>query len=94
LPLDFPNPGTSRPAIILACASKSFFKGLLRKTGAQPLLWTTGLIAPEAYTLKAAVDGWILQESKEQVRQRAAQAYSKYQKCKLSAALRLFSNSW
>lgn len=95
LPLDFPNPtGTSRPAIILACASKSFFKGILRKTGAQPLLWTTGLMAPEAYTLKAAVDGWILQESKEQIQQRAAEAYSKYQKCKLSAALRLFSNSW
>lgn len=95
LPLEFPNPaGTSRSAIILACASKSFFKDLLRKTGAQPLLWTTGLMAPEAYTLKAAVDGWILNESAEQIRQRAAGAYSKYQKCSLSAATRLFSNSW
>lgn len=95
LPLEFPNPsGRSRSAIMLACASRSFFKDLLRKTGAQPLLWTTGLMAPEAYTLKAAVDGWILNESAEQVRQRAAAAYSKYQKCSLSAATRLFSNSW
>ncbi len=99
--MDFPlaleltnKTGTNRSAIILACASKSLFEGLLRKTGAQPLLWTTGLMAPEAYTLKAAVDGWILEESKEQIRQRAAGAYSKYQKCSLTAALRLFSNSW
>jgi len=95
LPLDFPNQtGANRSAIILACASKSFFKDLLRKSGAQPLLWTTGLMAPEAYTLKAAVDGWILEESKEQIRQRAAEAYARYQRCSLSAALRLFSNSW
>lgn len=95
LPLEFPDQtGSNRSAIILACASKSFFKDLLRKTGAQPLLWTTGLMAPEAYTLKAAVGGWILSESTEQIRQRAAAAYSKYQKCSLSAAARLFSNSW
>ena len=95
LPLEFPNQaGANRSAIVLACASKSFFKDLLRQTGAHPLLWTTGLMAPEAYTLKAAVDGWILNESAEQIRQRAATAYSKYQKCSLSAAQRLFSNSW
>jgi len=95
LPLEFPNQaGANRSAIVLACASKSFFKDLLRQTGAHPLLWTTGLMAPEAYTLKAAVDGWILNESAEQIRQRAAAAYSKYQKCSLSAAQRLFSSSW
>lgn len=95
LQLELPNPtGATRSAIILACASRSFFKDLLRKTGAEPLLWTTGLMAPEAYTLKAALDGWILGESKEQIRQRAAGAYSRYQKCRVSAALRLFSNSW
>lgn len=95
LPLEFQNPkGASRSAIMLACASKSFFKDLLRETGAQPLLWTTGLMAPEAYTLKAAVDGWILNESAEQIRQRAAESYSRYQKCSLSSASRLFSSSW
>ncbi len=93
--LDFPSStAANRSAIVLACASKTFFRELLRKTGAQPLLWTTGLMAPEAYTLKAAIDGWILEESKEQIRQRAAAAYAKYQRCSLSAATRLFSNSW
>ena len=72
LPLEFPNP---------TGASKSFFKDLLHKTGAEPLLWTTGLMTPEAYALKAAMDGWVLGETTEQIRERAAEAYSKYQKC-------------
>jgi len=85
--------GTSverRDAIVLACVSKNYFASGLRTTGAQPLLWTTGLMAPEAYTLKAALDGWIERESE----QRAAAAYAKYQKCSLAAATHLFSTGW
>ena len=40
-----------REVMILACASKAFFAPKLRETGAVPALWTTGLMAPEAYTL-------------------------------------------
>jgi hypothetical protein len=83
-----------RRTIILACASKSFFAPYVRQTGAEPLLWTTGLMAPEAYTLKAALDGWIAQEDDEAIRQRAAQAYDRYQKCGLHAAQRLFVTGW
>src|SRR5262245_23865432 len=54
-----------REVVILACASKSYFAKPLRETGANPLLWTTGLMAPEAYVLKAAIDGWILNEGGE-----------------------------
>jgi hypothetical protein len=60
------------------------------EAGASPLVWTTGLLAAEAYPLKAAIDGWILNESAEQVRMRAAEAYNKYQKCGLNAAKHLF----
>jgi hypothetical protein len=83
-----------REAIILACASKMFFANGLKSTGAQPLLWTTGLMAPEAYTLKAALDGWIAGESASGTRERAAAAYAKYQKCSMAAAQRLFSSGW
>lgn len=85
--------GAKRSAIVLACASKQFFGSALKATGARPLLWTTGLMAPEAYTLEAALDGWILGESEEQIRYRAASAYAQYQKCSLAAALRLFSTT-
>lgn len=83
-----------RKAIILACASKQYFAGVLRKTGAAPLLWTTNLMAPEAYVLSAAVDGWMKQESDEQIRLRAAQAYHKYQNCGLKSASALFATGW
>jgi hypothetical protein len=83
-----------RRTIVLACASKQYFGSYIRETGAEPLLWTTGLMAPEAYTLKAALDGWIAAENDEAIRQRAAQAYDKYQKCGERAASRLFAAGW
>jgi hypothetical protein len=83
-----------RDAIILACASKQYFAQALRTSGAYPLLWTTNLMAPEAYTLKSALDGWIAGESNEQVHERAAAAYDRYQKCGLRGARRLFATGW
>jgi len=83
-----------RKAIILACASKQYFGKALEATGAKPLLWTTNLMAPEAYILAAALDGWINRESDEQIRARAAQAYNKYQHCGLKAANNLFATGW
>jgi hypothetical protein len=59
-----------------------------------PLLWTTELMAPESYVLKAAIDGWILNESGEKIRRRADIAYNQYQHCGSNAALRLFSTGW
>ena len=83
-----------RDAIVLACASKQYFTDAVRASGAYPLLWTTGLMAPEAYTLKSALDGWIAAESNEQIRDRAAGAYDKYQKCGIRAAHRLLVSGW
>jgi len=84
----------TREAIVLACKSKSYFKEPLQKAGAHPLLWTTGLLTAEAYTLKGAIDGWVLKESGEKIRERAAQAYDRYQKCGLKAAKRLLVTGW
>jgi hypothetical protein len=83
-----------RRAIILACASKNYFSPALQQSGATPLLWTTNLMAPEAYVLSAAIDGWMKKESDEQIRLRAADAYHKYQKCGVKAARGLFATGW
>lgn len=83
-----------RPVIILACASRNYFSSALRASGAYPLLWTTNLMAPEAYTLKSALDGWILGESDEKIRDRAAAAYDKYQKCGINPARKLIVTGW
>ena len=86
--------GVHRDAVVLACASKQFFAEPMRASGAYPLLWTTRLMAPEAYTLKSALDGWIAGESDEQIRDRAAGAYDKYQKCGFRGAHRLLVSGW
>ena len=78
-----------RDAIVLACVSKSYFEPYFRQTKVNPLVWTTGLMAPEAYTLKSAIDGWVLDETDSQIRERAAQAYHRYQKCGIKGARRL-----
>lgn len=83
-----------RRAIILACVSKHYFSTALQQSGATPLLWTTNLMAPEAYVLSAAIDGWIKKESDEQIRLRAADAYNKYQNCGVKAARGLFATGW
>lgn len=41
-----------RESIILACISKRYFAPHLKETGAIPIIWSTGLMSPEAYTLK------------------------------------------
>ena len=84
----------SRDAIILACASKNYFKAPLRQTGAEPLLWTTNLMAPEAYILHDALEGWLKGETGEQVRKRAATAYAKYQRISPQSAAGLFASGW
>jgi hypothetical protein len=81
-----PKNTEKRDAIILACISKEYFKPYLQQTGANPLVWSTGLMSPEAYTLKWAIDGWILGESDSEIRERAAKAYHKYQKCGMRGA--------
>ena len=83
-----------RDAIILACASKNYFAAPLRATGARPLLWTTNLMAPEAYTLAAAIDGWLNHERDEQIRVRAAKAYGQYQRIGFKSADKLFATGW
>lgn len=83
-----------REAIILACASRNYFAAPLKKTSAEPLLWTSNLMAPEAYVLHDALEGWISDETNEQIRRRAAAAYSKYQKISLKSAKNLLVSGW
>jgi hypothetical protein len=83
-----------REALIFACASKSYFSEPLRKTGAYPLIRTTGLLAPEAYILKSAVAGWLQEKSGEDIRKLTAQTYAQYQKCSIKAAEKLFVTGW
>lgn len=91
-----PSPADSmkRDIAILACYSKRYFAPAISITGASPILWTTHFMAPEAYTIHAAINGWIARESGDKIRERAAQAYNKYQKCGIRGARGLFVSGW
>lgn len=84
----------NRDAIILACASRQYFTAPLKKTNAVPVLWTSNLMAPEAYILHDAVEGWIKGETHEQIRTRGAAAYAKYQRISLKSARNLLVTGW
>ncbi len=82
--------GQARGSMILACASKPYFLEPLRRAGSHPLLLTTGLMAPEAYTLDAALKALFEGADSREIHESAAQAYNAYQKCGLRGARRLF----
>ncbi|MBS1794676.1 MAG: hypothetical protein JSS81_12525 [Acidobacteria bacterium] len=83
-----------RDAVVLACASRRYFAGPLKKTSARPLLWTSNLMAPESYILHDALEGWVRDESAEQIRDRAAAAYAKYQRIGFKSAQNLLVTGW
>lgn len=79
-----------RNCIILACYSKSYFSSHIQNIGAMPLVWSTHLMSPEAYTLEASINAWLAKKTNIEIREEAAKAYSKYQKsCSLNSAKKL-----
>ena len=81
----------AQSAVVLCCLSKKYFSPHLQTSGVHPLLMTTGLMAPEAYILAAAIKSWLSGESHEDVLDASAKAYNHYQRCDLKAARRLFT---
>lgn len=84
-----------RDAMIYACASKQYFANAIKSSGANPLVWTTGLCSPEAYSLSYAIDAWLKGKTDQEVRTAAATGYSTYQKsCSLKSAMRLMATGF
>lgn len=83
-----------RDVIILACFSKRYFSEHLKEANVNPLVWTSGLMCPEAYTVHDAISGYLNKENNSQIQMRAAQAYNKYQKCGITAAKNLLVTNW
>lgn len=86
--------GIKRDIIILACYSKQYFSKHLKQSNVNPLLLTTGLMSPEAYTIDAVIRGYINNEACDKIRSEAALAYSKYQNCSVKAAKNLLVTGW
>ena len=81
---------STTPSMVLACQSNRYFQPLTQDHSGPLLLSTFGNMAPEAYTLDAALRSWAAGENEQAIRTAAAKAYAKYQKCSVRAAGRLF----
>jgi len=79
----------ARSAIILACKSDEYFKHLI-SSPTSSLLTTRSFMAPEAYSLEAAISSWFENSDKEKVATDAAKAYAKYQKISEKSARTVF----
>lgn len=98
--MDFSSPAVSEPpleaaprsSIVLACRSRNYFADLLSFKQSHSLLTTNGLMAPEAYTLEAAISAWFSGESPSATRFSAADTYAEYQKANPNWSRRLFSS--
>lgn len=82
-----------RQAIVLCCKSEQYFAEPLARAGVEPLLTTTQLMYPGSFILKNALDGWLEDETNEQIRDRAAEAYAANQKIGLKSARGVFATA-
>lgn len=83
-----------RDIFILACFSKKFFSPYLAQAKVNPVLWTSHLMAPEAYIIHDALEAYLNNKNQEEIRSKAAEVYARYQKCSLKAAKNLLVTGW
>lgn len=85
------KPKDALPAFVLACYSEGYFGDKLRKAGAEPLVMTRQLMAPEGYVLVAVLSGIGDGVPKKEIRRRAVAAYAKWSRLSDRAAGGIFA---
>jgi len=83
-----------RDVFVLACFSKKYFAPYLDQANITPVLWTSHLMASEAYIIHDALEIYLKKGTAEEIRNHAAAAYAQYQKCSLKAAKNLLVTGW
>lgn len=83
-----------RKTIILACSAKAHMGTKLKQTNAYPILWTSSLLSPEAYTLHDCLQAYLNQKSNQTILNTAITTYMKYQKCNKAVASYIFETGW
>ncbi|MBN8417575.1 MAG: hypothetical protein J0L73_01520 [Verrucomicrobia bacterium] len=81
----------STDAIILCCISGSYFKPHLAALKARPVLTTEQLMYPGSFLLRDALEVWLRNGSRPDIRMTAARAYAANQGISVKAAAGVFS---
>lgn len=84
-----PEDKLARSAVILACKSHDYFKDLIHSPTSL-LLTTRNFMAPEAYSLEAAISSWFENSDHTGTVTAAVKAYAKYQKISEKSARTVF----
>lgn len=80
-----------REAMVFACNSQYFFDHLIESVGSVLILGTQQFMAPEAYSVHAAVNAWLKGESQAGIKSEASLAYHNYQRnCPISWSNAIF----
>jgi hypothetical protein len=77
-------------AVVLACLSHRYFAAPLAAIGCPPLITTSSLMAPEAYSLDAILRSWAAGDPPSVTRKRAGDAYARYQRITAPAGRGVF----
>ncbi|MDF1756005.1 MAG: hypothetical protein P1U89_24670 [Verrucomicrobiales bacterium] len=81
-----------KDVVVLSCLSDSWFAGRLDHLGANRILMTRSLMYPGAFILHDALEGWLRDESKAKIRDRAARAYAGNQKISVKSGRSIFAD--
>jgi hypothetical protein len=80
-----------REAMVFACNSQYFFDYLIESTGSKLILGTQQFMAPEAYSVHAAINAWLNGKNSDGIRSEASLAYHNYQRnCPISWSNAIF----
>ena len=77
--------------MVLCCMSESYFGQRLRDAGCRPMLMTRQLMYPGSFILSAALEAWIHDKKREDIRAAAGQVYAKNQKISVQTATGVFA---
>lgn len=78
-------------SIVLACLTESYFSEPLAALNSKPLLLTKSLMYPGSFILHDALEIWLKDGSKNDMREAAAKAYAKNQKISVKGARTVFA---
>lgn len=77
-------------SIVLGCLTQSYFTKHLANYNSTPLLLTKSLMYPGSFLLHDAIEVWLKDGSKKDIREAAAKAYAKNQKISVKGARTVF----
>lgn len=78
-------------AIVLACLTDHYFSQPLAELNSEPILLTKSLMYPGAFILHDALEVWLDNGTKNDIREAAAKAYSKNQNISVNGARSVFA---